>query len=157
MVDVRIETKKAFHIIGQKTYITELEQFSEFWKKSNESGLIEKLNGIHKQFDSPVTKGTHIGLSCTEKDPENRDFNFFISVEYPENESPDGILEVHSVKAYKWAIFSKQSTEISALFDCEMYAFKEWLPESEYKHDFGPEMEVYHHDKIEFWLPIIEE
>ena len=83
------------------------------------------------------------------------DFDFFIAVEYPEELSDDPGLEVYKIKPYKWAVFSKQSTEISALFDCEMYAFKEWLPSSEYKHDFGPEMEVYHDDKIEFWLPIV--
>lgn len=156
MVNVRVETKEAFSIIGQKTYITQLEQFGEFWKLSHENGLMDKLNKIRNDFGCPITKGTHIGLSCTEKDPDNRDFDFFISVEFPDNKNADAGLEIHNVKSFKWAIFSKDSTEISALFDCEMYAFKEWLSHSGYKHDFGPEMEVYHEDKIEFWLPVVE-
>ena len=114
------------------------------------------MNKIRNEYGCPVTNGTHIGLSCTEINPDNRDFNFFIAVEYPKKHTDNTNLEVYKIKSYRWVIFSKQSTEITALFDCEMYAFKEWLPASEYKHDFGPEMEVYHENKIEFWLPIVE-
>ncbi|MBN2534170.1 MAG: effector binding domain-containing protein [Spirochaetales bacterium] len=156
MIDVRIESKGEFKIIGRKMYITKIEQFSEFWENSHENGLIEKLNHIRKNHGCPVTNGTHIGLSCTEKDPYNRDFYFFIAVEYPNVENKYQDLEIHNVQSFKWAIFSRDSTEIKALFDCEMYAFKEWLPLSKYKHASGPEMEVYHENKIEFWLPIIE-
>ncbi|MBN2442714.1 MAG: GyrI-like domain-containing protein [Spirochaetales bacterium] len=156
MVKVRIEQKDAFRIIGRKTYITKLEHFSEFWNKSHENGLINRLDEIRTEYGCPVTKGTHIGLSCTENDPDNRDFDFFIAVEYPDSVLPPDDLEIHEVKPFEWAIFSKNSTEINALFDCEMYAFKEWLPASHYVHAFGPEMEVYHYDKIEFWLPIIK-
>lgn len=156
MVNVSLESKNEFSVIGKKTFITGLEQFSEFWKASHDNGLIERLNRIRKNYGSPVTKGTHIGLSCTEADPDDRNFNFFICVEYPNAPDIFEDLEVHQVKSFHWAVFSKQSTEISALFDCEMDAFKEWLPLSKYKHDFGPEMEVYHDDKIEFWLPVIE-
>ena len=156
MVNVRIEAKEAFSIIGQKTYITKLDQFADFWRLCHENGLIEKLNKIRMESGCPITDGTHIGLSCTENDPDDRDFDFFISVEFPNNRKANNDLETHKVKAYQWAIFSKQCTDINALFDCEMYAFKEWLPTSKYKHDLGPEMEVYHEDKIEFWLPIVE-
>jgi AraC family transcriptional regulator len=156
MIDVRIESKGEFNIIGQKRYITQLEQFAEFWKTSHDNGLIEKLNHIRNNHGCPVTKGTHIGLSCTEKDPDNRDFYFFISVEYPQTANSYQGLETHTIHPLTWAIFSKKSTEVKALFECEMYAFKEWLPVSEYKHALGPEMEVYHEDKIEFWLPIIK-
>ncbi|MBN1699107.1 MAG: effector binding domain-containing protein [Spirochaetales bacterium] len=155
MVNVRIEQKNNFSIIGRKMYITKLEQFSEFWKKSHESGLIKKLNQIREIHGCPITNGTHIGLSCTEKDPDNRNFYFFISVEYPCKCDGMKDLEIYNVASFKWAVFSKNCTEINALFDCEMYAFKEWLPTSKYEHDFGPEMEVYHNNKIEFWLPII--
>lgn len=156
MVNVRIEQKDKFSIIGQKMFITKLEHFAEFWEKSHENGLIDKLNDIRQTHGCPVTKGTHIGLSCTEKDPTNRDFNFYIAVEYPEDMESCKDLEVYPVKAYKWAVFSKEYKDISALFDCEMYAFKEWLPSSSYIHDFGPEMEVYHKDTIEFWLPVAD-
>ncbi|MEJ6950843.1 GyrI-like domain-containing protein [Natronospora cellulosivora (SeqCode)] len=156
MVNVRIEKKDSFRIIGEKIYITKLEQFSDFWRLSHENGLIEKLNEIRENYGCPITNGTHIGLSCTENDPENRDFYFFVSIEYPDNISYQGELEVYNVNEFKWAIFSKNDTEIKALYDCEMYAFKEWLPSSHYKHAYGPEMEVYHKDKIEFWLPIVE-
>lgn len=39
--------------------------------------------------------------------------------------------------------------------ECKMYAWKEWLPNNDlYKHDNGPEMEVYFDEnKIEYRLP----
>lgn len=156
MVQFRIERKSPFKIIGRKNYITRLEQFGRFWRESHENGLIDRLNEIRDNYGCPTTNGTHIGLSCTEEDLENRDFYFYIAVEYPNYLTYQGDLEIHSVDEFDWAIFSKNSTKIDALYDCEMYAFKEWLPSFRYEHAYGPEMEVYHRDRIEFWLPVVE-
>ena len=46
-----------------------------------------------------------------------------------------------------------------SLIDAEMYAFMEWLPASQYKHDNAPELEVYpsHDNKlVEFWIPVVD-
>jgi len=156
MVEVNVEPRPAFSIIGQKTFITSQDQFATFWSASHENGVIGLLNEIRAEHGNPITQGTHIGLSCTEKDPTNRDFYFYVAVEYPNIENKYNHLETHNVLSFDWAIFSKNSRAISALIECEMYAFKEWLPSSGYKHAFGPEMEVYHEgEKIEFWLPVL--
>jgi len=156
MVEVRIEHRPAFRVIGQKTYITNHEQFAEFWATCHKNGVINLLEKIRTEHGNQITKGTHIGLSSTEKDPTNRDFYFYVSVEYPNMENKYPQLEIHAVSPFDWAIFSQNSREIGALIECEMHAFKEWLPSSGYKHAFGPEMEVYHEiNKIEFWLPIV--
>ena len=156
MVEVSIEHRPAFNIIGQKTFITSHDQFAVFWRASHENGVIGLLNKIRAEHGNPITQGTHIGLSCTEQDPTNRDFYFYVAVEYPNVENKYAHLEIHDVLSFDWAIFSMNSREISALIECEMYAFKDWLPSSGYKHAFGPEMEVYHEgEKIEFWLPVV--
>ena len=156
MVEVRIVHRPAFRIIGQKTFITDHNQFASFWKACHENGVIDLLNKIREEHGNQITKGTHIGLSCTEKEPSNRDFYFYVAVEYPNMENKYPHLEIHEVLSFDWVIFSRNSREISALIECEMYAFENWLPSSGYKHAFGPEMEVYHEgEKIEFWLPVV--
>jgi AraC family transcriptional regulator len=58
-------------------------------------------------------------------------------------------------------VFENRGALPFALIDSEMYAFREWLPNSGYDHANAPEMEVYPIDHstlggtlVEFWLPI---
>jgi len=156
MVEVSIKRQPAFSIIGQKTFITNHDQFAAFWQECHNNGVIGLLDEIRAAHGNPITQGTHIGFSCTEKDPTNRDFHFFVAVEYPQGYDKYAPLEIHEVSSFDWAIFSQSSSEISALIECEMYAFQDWLPVSGYQHAFGPEMEVYHAgERIEFWLPVV--
>jgi predicted transcriptional regulator YdeE len=45
MVEMRIETKPSFRIVGRKIWISETdnELFGQFWDESNKNGLVEKL------------------------------------------------------------------------------------------------------------------
>jgi hypothetical protein len=46
MVEVSIEYRPAFSIIGQKTFITRHDQFAAFWRASHENGVIGMLDKI---------------------------------------------------------------------------------------------------------------
>lgn len=157
MVSVRIENKEAFQIIGVKTWIpgTDNSAFAEFWKRCHQEGDIEKIKKFNKKRESSCTKSVILGLSCTENNPSIRSFYFYIAVETDEV-SNHGKYEVYKVKPYEWAIFSTNGNNIEALMECEMYAWKEWMPDNkQYEHDNGPEIEAYFDDnKIEYWLPI---
>ncbi len=156
MVSVRIEDKEAFNIIGVKTWIPETDNnaFAEFWRKCHQEGDVEEIKKFNKNKDNSCTKSAILGLSCTEKDPSIRSFYFYIAAETDEA-SNQGKYEVYKVKPYKWAIFSTEGKDVDALLECEMYAWKEWLPNNIYEHDNGPEMEVYFDEnKIEYWLPV---
>jgi len=157
LVSVRIESKEAFNVIGIKTWIPETDNnaFGEFWERCHKEGDAERIKKFNKNKENSCTKSVILGLSCTEKDPYNRSFYFYIAAETDEI-SDQGKYEVYKVAPYEWAIFSSNGNDINALMECEMYAWKEWLPDNDlYEHDNGPEMEVYFDDnKIEYWLPI---
>ncbi len=164
MVKVRIEKKPEFRIIGQKTWIsgTDNESFRDFWKKSHENGLVERLKNIRSNNQVAVIDSGVFGVSCVEKDPNNRSFYFFIAAEC--NGCPkDADLEEYIVPACEWAVFENPGVIPDSLVESEMYAFMEWLPNSKYIHASAPEMEVYPVRNTsekgtisEFWLPIKE-
>jgi len=156
MVHIEIIKKDAFRIIGVKTWIpgTDNQAFAEFWQTSQRNGTIDRIKPYRKTTEG-ITNSDMIGLSCTENDPNVREFFFFICVETDQRE-PVAHLELHDINAYVWAIFSAEGSDIHALMECEMYAWKEWLPKNgTYCHDNGPEMEVYlSTNRIEYWIPI---
>ena len=157
MVDVIIVEKKGFEIIGKKTWIDGFDQFGDFWGASHKDGSITSLAKYNSEKEFSETKSSIIGLSCTENDPYNRKFWFYIGVETKENVEITNF-QKYKINAYKWAIFRTNGNDINALMECEMYAWKHWLVENgKYIHDNGPEMEVYFNEnKIEYWLPIRE-
>mgnify|MGYP000862496015 FL=1 len=165
MVKVRIEKKPEIEIIGQKIWISgtdDSEAFGAFWEKSHQNGLIDTLKEINRNTDNKVLNSTVFGVSCVEKDPQDRSFYFFIATEY--NDYPrDCGLEKYIVPACEWAVFENTGELPMCLIEAEMYAFEEWLPNSGYIHANAPEMELYppciNTGKgviTEFWLPIIK-
>lgn len=161
MINVRIEQKPAFSIAGRKVWISgqDNEQFGAFWREARDSGLIGALRSLSVNGPGAVTHGDVFGVSCVERDPNDRAFYFFIAAEYDGGCMPDG-LECHAVPAAQWAVFSNTGDMPKALIDAEMFAFMEWLPSSGYTHALAPELEVYPaHDAslVEFWLPIAQD
>ena len=160
MIEVRIEEKPAFDIAGRKTWISGQDngQFSVFWRESHENGLIATLREMRDHIPGPVTKSFVVGVSCVEKDPSDRAFDFFIATEITGKDSADA-LTPYTVPACKWAIFANRGDLPMSLIDAEMYAFTEWLPSSAYRHVNAPELEVYPEEDdalVEFWLPIVD-
>lgn len=166
MIKVRIEQKPAFQVIGRKIWISgqENEIFGDFWKNSREDGLIDRLKEIYFQKQTPILSSAVLGISCVEKDPSLRSFNFYIAAE---TDDPDKTLtlnadlELYNVSANEWAVFENEGCLPGALVDAEMYAFMEWLPTSSYVHASAPELELYPptpynnpQNYVEFWLPI---
>lgn len=146
--------------MGEKTWITGQDnaQFGAFWDRAHRGGLIERLRAQNGGEAGAVTKATTFGVSCVEKNPNDRAFYFYIAAEYTAQgiKTPDQ-LESYEIPACTWAVFSNRGELPMSLVNAEMYAFMEWLPASGYAHALAPELEVYpaHDSKlVEFWLPI---
>ncbi|OPA74755.1 hypothetical protein BVG16_23680 [Paenibacillus selenitireducens] len=163
MVEVRIEKKTAFKIVGRKTWVgQDNESFGQFWEECKNEGLLDVFESIRKNSPDTVTKSNAIGVSCVENDPSKRDFYFYVATEC--DCCPEGFdLEEYTVPASEWAIFQNYGEIPNALIEAELYAFKEWLPNSPYIHANVPEIEAYPPSKksekgfsCEFWLPIKE-
>ena len=165
MVNVRIERKPEFKIAGRKIWVEgtgDSGAFGRFWQESAENGLVEQLLRLREDKSRNVIDSGVFGISCVEKDPDNRSFYFFIGAECDECPGDAG-LEDYSVPACLWAVFENKGPMPDSLVASEMYAFMEWLPNSKYIHANAPEMEVYpSRDSSgegilsEFWLPIKE-
>lgn len=165
MVKVRIEKKPEFKIVGRKSWIPgdgSNEEFGNIWRKAHEDGLIDLLHKLRANKRDVFIDHGVFGVSCTEKDPNDRSFYFFVAVEcdaYPK----EADLEEYVVPACEWAVFENKGAMPDSLVASEMYAFMEWLPNSNYVHANAPEMEVYPPCNpseggtlSEFWLPIRE-
>lgn len=154
MVKIRLEYKPEFEVTGVKTWISKVEDFHNFWNKCHEDDTISTLKSLGNHN---VTESLIFGVSRVENDPNNRDFFFYIAAEYAENDNKN--FETFTIPASQWAIFECKGDVSNALFEAEMYAFKEWLPSSGYIHAKAPELEVYpvrDSQIVEFWLPIIK-
>jgi AraC family transcriptional regulator len=161
MVEVIITEKRCFEILGKKTLICNVDnkEIGRYWENCHKDGSIEKIKKYAIDPNLSETKSAILGLSCTEKDPNNSKYWFFIGVETKENPKIESF-EHYKVSAYRWAIFQNNKNDINALMECVNYARKHWLVENEkYIHDNGPRIEIYFNDnenKIEYWIPIRE-
>ena len=154
MVKVRMEQKPAFAATGVKTWISKLEDFQDFWDRCHMDGTIATLKSLCDASDG-ITQSSVFGVSRVEKDPQKRDFDFFIASEGEHDRH--GEFLTFTIPCALWAIFQSTGDVQSALFEAEMYAFKEWLPASGYEHAFAPELEVYpENGVVEFWLPVMK-
>ncbi len=166
MVKYRIVERPAFHIIGKKTWISGQDNaiFGRFWDKCRAEGLFEIFKQINGFQPGPQTRGGTLGVSCVERDPAKREFYYMIAIENPlDREVPD--LERYWVPAAQWAVFECRGKVPESIVKAEMFAFMEWLPNSNFVHANAPEMEVYPPESdgssedndinvCEFWLPV---
>lgn len=159
----RIIDRPALQLVGRKTWISGQDNtlFGQFWEKCRTEGLFERFGQLGLLEPGPQTGGVTLGVSCVEKDPAKREFYYLIAVENPQDHQAAD-LESYTVPASQWAVFECQGKVPEAIVKAEMYAFMEWLPNSEYVHAKAPEMEVYppgpdgssEDSYCEFWLPI---
>lgn len=156
MVNIRLEDKPAFRVIGKKTWIAEVEDFPLFWKMCHEDDTISTLKSLVGYNAGAITESLVFGVSRVEKDPDNREFYFYIVTEYDGDDIES--FETFTIPASQWAIFESKGDVLSALYEAEMSAF-EWLSSSGYKHGLVPELEVYparDSQSVEFWHPIMK-
>lgn len=152
MIEFRLETHGAFCACGKRTWISGQDNslFGRFWDACHGDGTVELLKASAKP---EITKAPVIGISCVEKDPGNRAFDFCIAAEGAQVPG----CESYTVSPCTWAIFRNRGKLPKSLVDAEMFAFTQWLPQSGYVHAPVPELEVYPEDgSVEFWLPIME-
>lgn len=157
MVEVTLKTTPAFRVAGVKTFIQAVEDFHVFWQACHANGTIGRLIAMHQQ-PGPITASHVLGISQVERDPQNRQFDFYIATEVdPKDAVPDGCT-AFEIPPTTWAIFEARGEAIvEALFEAEMYAMNTWLPQSGYRHSARPELEVYPADdstRVQYWLPV---
>lgn len=156
---VRIEKKPPFRVAGRRIRISGQDSGTSgaFWAESRRNGLVGQLKALADKTERKVTGSDVLGVSCAERDPEDRSFWFFIAAELGEGDCPPG-LEPYTVPEGSWAVFRNSGELPGALADAKRYALLEWLPSSPYCRAPAPELEAYPADSsadVEFWLPVM--
>ena len=162
MIKHRIEKRPSFVVTGVKTWIGGTdgnEAFGHFWDECKSNGILDELSKISGGKPGSETGAMFLGLSAVDKDPSNREFDFYVAVEGSAG-ATECRFECYAVPAATWAVFRTTGAMPDALVEAEIHAFRDWLPGSGYVHANAPELEVYPPSQlangmlVEFWLPV---
>ncbi len=151
-MNYRIETKKAFRIVGVSVALDkEIEKnfavIPSKWQEASENGTLAKLVPMMNREPMGV-----LGVSTCSGDDHWR---YYIAVS-TSLDTED--FEEYTVPAATWAIFPGEGTGQS-IQELERRIVTEWLPTSGYEYDNAPDIEVYlnpdpHNARYEVWIPV---
>lgn len=153
-MNYRIETKKAFRIIGvsaplDKEIENNFKVVPEMWQEASVNGTIQKLAGI---MDTQP-----MGLLGVSVCNDEEQWKYFIAVS---GTNAGDEFEEYTVPASTWAIFSGTGTNQSVQ-ELEQRIITEWLPTSGYEYANAPDIEVYlnpdpQNAQYEVWIPVVK-
>lgn len=152
-MNYRIETKKAFRIIGTSFPLSrEIErnfvEVPQMWQRAVLDGTIEKLISLMNQEPRGI-----LGISACS---DGEEWRYYIAVS--SSDDVDDSLEESIIPGGMWAIFPGAGTGKS-IQELERRIVTEWLPTSGYEFAEGPDIEVYfqpdpQNTTYEVWIPV---
>jgi len=150
-MDYRIEKKEAFRIVGVVAEIDDdfeanWDIVSQNWQVAEANGTIDKLSNLSNSEPSGI-------ISAVGVQDYFDDYNHWIGV--ASTKEIDDSMEEVVIGSFTWAIFQKTG-DSKAFFQ---RIINEWLPNSGYEFDDGPDIEIYQsghweNETSEVWLPI---
>lgn len=152
-MNYRIEKKQSFRIVGRsfplsKDIENNFIEVPKMWQQAMDDGVLAKLTKLMDEQKQGV-----LGI-CVCND--NEDWRYYIAV--VSNDMIDASLEEYIVPERTWAIFANEGPGRS-IQDLEERIYSQWLPDSGYAYDQGPDIEWYFnadpsYTKYEAWIPI---
>lgn len=151
-MNYRIETKKAFRIVGVSVPLEkEIEKnfavIPSKWQEISSNGTLPQL--IQMMDTEPMGV---LGVStCNEEEA----WRYYIAVSTSRRTAD---FEEYTVPAATWAIFPGEGTSQS-IQELERRIVTEWLPTSGYEYGSAPDIEVYlnsdpQNARYEVWIPV---
>lgn len=151
-MNYRIETKKAFRIVGVSVPLEkEIEKnfavIPSKWQEISSNGTLPQL--IQMMDTEPMGV---LGVStCNEEEA----WRYYIAVSTSRRTAD---FEEYTVPAATWAIFPGEGTSQS-IQELERRIVMEWLPTSGYEYGSAPDIEVYlnsdpQNARYEVWIPV---
>ncbi|MDH6367651.1 MULTISPECIES: AraC family transcriptional regulator [unclassified Breznakia] len=154
-LDFRIESKKAFRVIGSSIdlhgeFKSMDEPVKQIWEKCEKDGTIQTLIQLTNRDSSNI-------LEVMIPDTYTENWKYMLAVETDKPIHTQ--LDEYTVESYTWAIFSyegKTPEEAQIIGNRIIY---EWLPTSGYEYDNGPDIAIHTYIEgkrtiLEYWLPI---
>lgn len=163
-MDYRIEKLDAFQIICKRKKVakpeseTATKDISEFWNECAREGVTAR---ICSYFPENSRLGGLLGVCFSSETDENY-FPYAIGVEYDGRAIADKDLEVVTVPAHTYAVFTSRGKMPEAFQETYHKIVTEFFPQSvKYEYDCGVELEVYPSDNTddpdytcEIWVAI---
>lgn len=157
----KIIEKGEFYLVGKKIETTSengqnTRDITQFWIEAGRDGTIEKLCQI---------KGvTDLAGACIMEDPTSKTFDYSLCVLVDTlDEGLSKEWAVDRVAPSTWAVFSSVGAMPDAIVQVWSEIFSNWLPNSEYVHGSGPELEIYPPGDTtsedyycEVWIPVVK-
>ncbi|MCT4584931.1 MAG: GyrI-like domain-containing protein [Peptostreptococcaceae bacterium] len=156
-MDFKIVKKEEFEVVGICENINakdgqNFEQVPKMWQNLMKSGNFNKLHSKQKDLGM-------LGI-CMNYNEDRLEFDYMIAVEGTKLEDMDNIQTV-KIPSATWAVFESVGPIPDSIQNTWQYIFKEWLPNSPYKHANAPEFESYFDGdpqskdyKSYIWIPI---
>ena len=157
-MDVRLEEKKAFDVVGLRRSIRakdgqNLKEIPQFWQDYFQEGYAEKLNPRGGQNTYGV---------CSNFNPAEQCFDYWIAVE--DSGQAVGVPFARTtIPAATWAVFTSIGPMPQAIQAVWHAIHSEWFPNQAYIATGGPELEVYPAGdamaddyRCEVWIPVRE-
>lgn len=160
-MDYKIVEQEGFQVIGVKKVFTfnagqNLIEIPKFWEEVWSDGTMERLEALG---NGAVSR--YFGIcNVSEEQAPKQEMDYWIAVEN-DGEPPVG-MEKWEVPSLQWAVFRSVGAMPDAIQQTWQKIYAEWLPNSDYEHGPGPEIEVYGPGdnraddyECEVWIPIV--
>lgn len=144
MMEPKIVTKPAFHIIGYELKTKNEnnqnnKDIPQFWQQY----MINKLGA---KIPNPIHQNVELGI-CTDFNPETGEFVYIIGMEVKKGaQAPEGMV-YKSFPELEYAVFttpkSNEESFTTSIQSTWNYIFTEWFPQSGYEHYGEVEFELY--------------
>lgn len=157
-MNVRIEERPAFKVVGIKREISSIDganlhEIPKLWERVNTDGTANKMMDL-----SNIEPGGLLGI-CTNVKEQTMDY--WVAIATTKSAPPE--FEELVIESQIWAIFDVIGPLPTAIQEAWKFVFSEWLPNSDYLHGDGPEVEWYASGDTkaedyfcEIWIPIMK-
>ena len=117
-----------------------------------------RLSAIRKKFSLSIDPEVEYAVEVYPPDFPQNDFTFYYMAGIPSRfvtEEMRRVLFIKEIPQAEYAVFPVPDNDTDKIKDAFQYAYREWLPNSDYEATLGYDLERYrHHPEINFEVMI---
>jgi len=165
-MDYRIEKLDAFQVVCKRKRVAKpenigaMEDIYAFWAQCTRDGSLQRICGYFPQAPKP---GGLLGI-CFSSETDANHFPYGIGVEYDGRPVADQDLELITIPAHTYAVFTSRGKMPEAFQEVYHRIVTEFFPQStRYEYGNGVELEVYPSENVsdpnytcEIWIAVNE-
>ena len=157
-MEPKIVKKQQFDVIGLEMRTTFKEDLNHpeipaFWEKVMKEKMLEQI---------PNKKDENQYGICADMNEDDKTFAYIIAHEVTSmDDIPDGMIS-RTIPEAEYALFTVKGQFPKSIQDAFKYIYKEWFPNSGYKHAGTPEFEYYDQrccqevPEMDIYIPVVK-